>query len=404
MKRFFCLNFLLIIIFSTCLINVSAEESAVTISKVSNVIDGLRISWNRIDNSSDFVLMKKTSDVDNWQKISVIKQNQNRFIDKHVLNGVKYSYSIVQKNTTDFSDVTVFEKTRVETVSDFNVKNSPNGVTLRWKKPTNSKNYIVFRKVEGEKSFLKIASLKSNKSKFIDKSAKFGKKNTYFIQVISKENLKSAYSKKEYVYAVNPKKKMIALTYDDGPAGESSKIILDTLEKYNARATFFVLGSRISSYSSTLKREAKLGCEIACHTYNHVTLTSASDTKIKSEISKTNKLIKKYTSKDVKLVRAPGGAQNERVRNAAGFPMIGWSIDTRDWEHRNSTKSYNCVANYAKDGAIVLMHDIHSPTATASKSIIPYLIKKGYQLVTVSEMFDAKGIKMKNNGYYYSAS
>ena len=84
--------------------------------------------------------------------------------------------------------------------------------------------------------------------------------------------------------------------------------------------------------------------------------------------------------------------------------MIGWSIDTRDWEHRSSSKSYDCVKRYAKDGAIILMHDIHNPTATASKSIIPYLVDNGYQLVTVSEMFDAKGIKLKSNGYYYSAS
>ncbi len=400
MKKFLCL-ILAIILFSSCLISVSATENGVTITKVSNVIDGLKIQWENSQNG--FVLKRKTVD-DDWTTIFNIKSNKTSFVDKSVLNGVKYFYTITKNNEDVLPESVVFEKVRVETVKDLVVKNSPKGVTLKWSKLNNVKNYLVFRKIAGEKKFKKIAELGSKKSKLVDKSAKFGKKNTYYIQVISTENLRSAYSIKQSVYGVNPKKKMIALTYDDGPAGESSKIILDTLEKYNSRATFFVVGSRISSYSSTLKREAKLGCEIACHTYNHITLTSASDSKIKEEVRKTNNLIKKYTNQEVKLSRAPGGSHNERARNAVNLPMIGWSIDTRDWEHRSSSKSYDCVKRYAKDGAIILMHDIHSPTATASKSIIPYLVDNGYQLVTVSEMFDAKGIKLKSNGYYYSAS
>lgn len=376
------------------------------ITKVANVIDGLKISWNKNEFSTGYTVMKKIGENGKWKRLTTVKSDKLSFIDKKVTDGVTYFYSL-KKNFNKYSSgyfQNGNKKVCVSTVKNYTVKNSPNGVALIWEKRENVKHYLLFRKVAGEKKWTKIATVKGSKTKYIDKKAKYGKKNGYFIQVVTKNDLKSSYSPKSYLYGVDPKKPMIALTYDDGPASSSTNTILDTLKNNNSRATFFVLGSRISSYSDTLKREAKLGCEIACHTYSHITLTLASDDEIKSEITKTNNLIEKYTGQKVKLARAPGGSHNQRVRNAVGLPMIGWSVDTRDWEHRNSTKSYNCVVNNASDGDIILMHDIHDPTATASKSIIPYLVKKGYQLVTVSEMFDAKGITLKNNGYYYSAS
>ncbi len=376
------------------------------INKVTNVINGLKVIWSNNDFCNGYIVMKKVGTNGKWKSVANLKANTLSFVDKNVTDGVSYYYSLKKKynnyKSAYYQDG--FEKVCVETVKNYTVKNSPKGVTLSWNKRNNVKSFLIFRKVAGEKKWSKIATVKGSKVKYIDKKATFGKKNGYYIQIITKTGLKSSYSAKQYLYGVDPKKPMIALTYDDGPAGASTNTILDTLKNNNARATFFVLGSRISSYSDTLKREAKLGCEIACHTYSHVTLTLASDETIRNEISKTNNLIEKYTGQKVKLVRAPGGSHNERVRNIIKLPMIGWSIDTRDWEHRNSTKSYNCVVNNASDGDIVLMHDIHDPTATASKSIIPYLVKKGYQLVTVSEMFDAKGIALKSNGYYYSAS
>ena len=376
-----------------------------TISKVTNTYKGLKIEWSSNKFATEYIIMKKIGVDGKWKKLKTINNKTFTYTDEKVTNGVKYFYSLRKKykNYNSMYSLSGVEKTRINCVKNFNVKNSPKGIKLTWSKSTDVKNYLVHRKVVGEKKWTKIATLKSTKCSYIDKKPKYGKKNTYAVQIITKNNLKSGYSQNKYVYAVNPKKPMIALTYDDGPADSSTNTILDTLKKNNARATFFVLGSRIASYKDSIQREAKLGCEIACHTYSHITLTSASDKKIKSEISKTNELIKKYTNQEVKLARAPGGSHNERVRNAVGLPMIGWSIDTRDWEHRNSSKSYNCVVNNAKDGDIILMHDIHSPTATASQSIIPYLTKKGYQLVTVSEMFDAKGITLKSNGYYYSA-
>ena len=196
---------------------------------------------------------------------------------------------------------------------------------------------------------------------------------------------------------------MVALTYDDGPHGTYTAQILDVLEKYDARATFFVVGSRIEYYPSQLTRAYNLGCEIGSHTYNHMNLPSNTDSAIKSEMDKTDALIKKYTGEAATIMRPPGGATSSRSLAAVGKPAIMWSVDTRDWEHRNASKTVTHIKNNVYDGAIVLMHDLYSPTAQATKTIVPWLIDNGYQLVTVSELMYYRGIDMKAGSVYRSA-
>ena len=115
---------------------------------------------------------------------------------------------------------------------------------------------------------------------------------------------------------------------------------------------------------------------------------------------KTDKLIKKYSGKDVRLVRAPGGAVSDKVRENVKHPLVNWSVDTLDWDHRTASKTVSSIKARAFDGAIILMHDLYLPTAAASEEAIPYLVSKGYQLVTVSEMFEAKGIVPEKGNLY----
>ncbi|MCD7981956.1 MAG: polysaccharide deacetylase family protein [Clostridiales bacterium] len=194
--------------------------------------------------------------------------------------------------------------------------------------------------------------------------------------------------------------KMVALTYDDGPS-EYTTTILDTLEKYNSKATFFVVGERVGSYSSIVKRAYNLGCQIGNHTYNHTTLTTASVATIQSQISLTNNAVKSVTGVSPTIMRPPGGAYNATVRSTVGMPLILWSIDTLDWKTRNSVSTVNSVLNNVKDGDIVLMHDLYQATATASLTIIPSLVSRGYQLVTVEEMALLRG--GMSNGVVYSS-
>ncbi len=201
---------------------------------------------------------------------------------------------------------------------------------------------------------------------------------------------------------IDPSKPMIALTFDDGPNDSSTVQILDTLEKYNARATFFVVGSNAKEHGDILKRMSTQGCEIGNHTYDHVELTTLDADNIKKQLSKTDEVIKQYTGQDCKVVRPPGGAVTVDTRKTVDRPMILWYIDTRDWESRNAASVISNAETYAEDGAIVLMHDIYDSTAQAVASIVPDLKDKGYQFVTISQLAYMKGEKLVGGGEYFS--
>jgi peptidoglycan/xylan/chitin deacetylase (PgdA/CDA1 family) len=85
------------------------------------------------------------------------------------------------------------------------------------------------------------------------------------------------------------------------------------------------------------------------------------------------------------------------------LPVIRWSIDERDWDNKTASQIASANLRSVRDGDIILLHDVRYATAEASKTIIPELIRRGYQLVTVSEMFEARGIKLKPAGVYRNA-
>ena len=194
--------------------------------------------------------------------------------------------------------------------------------------------------------------------------------------------------------------KMVALTYDDGPSQYTNEI-LDILEQNGARATFFVVGNRVSSYATVVKRTFEMGCELGNHSYSHPDLTGLSQTARMEQIRNTTQAVQNITGKSMEYLRPPGGSHNSAVRSSVGMPLILWSIDTRDWATRNASSTISAVLNHVKDGDIVLMHDLYQQTANASKSIIPELVRRGYQLVTISELEDCRG-DMEDGKVYYS--
>lgn len=200
---------------------------------------------------------------------------------------------------------------------------------------------------------------------------------------------------------IDKNKKMVALTYDDGPS-INTPTILKVLKENNAVATFFVVGNRVPTYSKTVKTAYKQNCEIANHTQDHVILTRATTKKINSQWKKCNKAIKKQIGTKAVVMRPPGGAINSAVKQNVEMPLILWSVDTLDWKTRDSQKTQEAVLTRVKDGDIVLMHDLYEATANASKVIIPQLIDDGYQLVTVSELARCRGVKLKKGKVYNS--
>lgn len=197
---------------------------------------------------------------------------------------------------------------------------------------------------------------------------------------------------------IDKNKKMVALTYDDGPS-VYTPTILKTLKKNDSVATFFVVGSRVSTYSKTVQKAYDNGCQIGNHTYNHKILTRVGKKEVQKQVSKTNRAVKKVIGINPVVMRPPGGATSSNIKSWVGMPSIIWSIDTLDWKTRDSASTQKAVLNHVKDGDIVLMHDLYKATATASQTIIPELTRRGYQLVTVSELAECRGGMKQNKSY-----
>ena len=181
-------------------------------------------------------------------------------------------------------------------------------------------------------------------------------------------------SKKES--SIDPKRPMVALTFDDGP-GPRTKEILGALEKYNAHATFFMLGQKVPSYGAEVKRMKELGCELGNHSYDHADLSKLDGAGVKSEVDRTNDNVRQAAGQGATLMRPPYGAVSGTMKENVGMPMILWNIDTLDWKTRNAQKTIDTVMKNVKE-----------------------LLNEGYQLVTVSEMAAAKGNTLQNGGVY----
>jgi len=193
-------------------------------------------------------------------------------------------------------------------------------------------------------------------------------------------------SSKEPTDKPSPNKKRVALTFDDGPHPVNTVSILNLLDEYEAKATFFMLGNRVDFYPETAKKVAAEGHEIGNHTWDHMDLTKLDNGEINDEINETTIAIKQAIGTEPTVFRPPYGALNDSVKNTANLPIVLWTIDTLDWKSRNPEAVLNIVKSNVKDGSIILMHDIHKTTVEAVSLVLKYLQDEGFEFVTVSEL------------------
>ncbi|WFA08433.1 polysaccharide deacetylase family protein [Tissierella sp. Yu-01] len=186
-------------------------------------------------------------------------------------------------------------------------------------------------------------------------------------------------------------KPMIALTFDDGPYTRATIPILDTLKEHNVVATFFVLGNRVPKYQDIVRRMVMEGHEIGNHTYSHMQLTSLSKANIKDQLDRTQKAVFEVAGIEPKIMRPTYGSHDNKIREVINMPMILWSIDPQDWKVKDPEKIANHILSRAKNGDIILLHDIFESTAGAVEIIVPELLNRGFQLVTVSELYEYNG-------------
>jgi len=202
---------------------------------------------------------------------------------------------------------------------------------------------------------------------------------------------------------IDPDKPMLALTFDDGPSAHTERL-LDVFAAHGGKGTFYVVGNMIDNRPNALRRMAAEGHEIGGHSWNHRQLTKLGREDLTDQIMSTRAKIYEVTGVDPATMRPPYGSYNDLVKEVTaelGITMINWSVDTLDWKHKDADTVYNAIMDQAKDGAIILCHDLHRTTVDAMERAIPALIAEGYQLVTVSELLSSSGKTVQAGAVYF---
>ena len=182
--------------------------------------------------------------------------------------------------------------------------------------------------------------------------------------------------------------KVIALTFDDGP-GPYTAHLLDILDQYGAKATFFLIGSKVSGQASVVRSIQARGHQLGNHSWSHPELPKLSVDQIAGEIDQTNNAIKQAVGTKPNIIRPPYGAFNRAVLEQfrqRGMSAVVWSVDTRDWADRNSEIVCSRAVAGARNGAVILMHDIHPTSVNAVPCILNSLKQQGYSFVTVQNL------------------
>ena len=191
---------------------------------------------------------------------------------------------------------------------------------------------------------------------------------------------------------ISDEDKIVALTFDDGPSKYTDSI-LDTLKKYDACATFFVIGNKVDFYDETLNKMLKNGNEIGNHSYSHKWLNRLSEQEFKDELNKTQEEVKKATGYTPKLFRPTYGGYSDRLKKYTDLTFVLWDVNSSDWKVKNTDKIIKNVIPNVKDGSIVLMHDNHKYAADAIEAVVKKLKEEGYEFVTVSELLELKELR-----------
>ena len=178
---------------------------------------------------------------------------------------------------------------------------------------------------------------------------------------------------------------VVALTFDDGP-GQSTEKLLDGLKERNVKATFFLVGENIEGNEEIVKRMYDEGHLIGNHTFSHVQLTAVSEGKALEEVNETNEAIKAITGVRPYYIRPPYGMLSSCMAEEIDMQSVLWTVDPEDWNTSVCGAVVRHVVKNAKNGDIILMHDIFDSSVTAALEIVDRLKEKGYVFVTADQL------------------
>lgn len=188
--------------------------------------------------------------------------------------------------------------------------------------------------------------------------------------------------------------KAIALTFDDGPSGYTEEL-LDGLKQYNAKATFFVIGSKAEKNPEIVARAYEEGHLIGNHTYDHIRLPLHTTEACEESIGRTFNIIENITGERNFFVRAPYGDVSAYQLKQLDVIFVSWSFSTYDWQDKDADYIYERIMEKASDGDIILLHDTKEATVEAVLRAIPELQAQGYEFVRVDELLSRNGEKIK---------
>lgn len=195
--------------------------------------------------------------------------------------------------------------------------------------------------------------------------------------------------------AVDPNKKMIAFTLDDGPHKTNTLKVIEMFEKYNGRATFFQLGKNVKLYPDIVKTVYEHGFELASHSWDHPDLRKLNTEGLNKQIVDTQNMFYEITGYEPSLIRPPYGAFNDTVKTVIknnGMKIALWGVDTLDWKLKDANKIKETILKQAYDGAVVLLHDIHDFSVSGLEMALGELSQRGYQFVTLSALSEYKDL------------
>ena len=193
----------------------------------------------------------------------------------------------------------------------------------------------------------------------------------------------------------------IALTFDDGPSGRYTRRLWEGLEERDARVTFFLCGYRVEQDPELAERILSAGHEIGIHGYSHKNMRELSRRQIAAELEDTRSLLPKGC--DPVWLRPPGGCCSDGVRQVAavtGLSILDWSLDPKDWATRDGAGVQKAILDAAKDGDVVLLHDMTDSSVDAALAVIDGLQQRGYRFVTVSELARRRRVQIEPGKTY----
>ena len=203
------------------------------------------------------------------------------------------------------------------------------------------------------------------------------------------------------IYSVERDNKVIALSFDAAWGNEDTQQLIDILNTYNVKATFFLVGDWVDRYPESVKQLYDAGMEIGNHSDNHAHYTKLSSDGIAADVTACNEKIKAITGEAPTLFRCPYGEYDDHVVSAInnmGMHVIQWDVDSLDWKDLSAEEIYERVTSRAAPGSICLFHNAALHTPEALPSIIEYLLSEGYSIVPISQLIYTENYTIDHTG------